>query len=130
MRRILLTIAAAFTLTLGGQLVSQPAYAACSGSNTAKGQVQQGIGATGSDCDTDGVTSFVRTIVKILSIVVGIAAVIMIIVSGMKYITSGGDSGKVSSAKSTLIYAIIGLIIAALAQFLVHYVLTQSIRST
>ena len=47
----------------------------------------------------------------------------MIIVGGIKYITSGGDSGNISGAKNTIIYAVIGLIIVALAQMLVHYVL-------
>ena len=49
----------------------------------------------------------------------------MIIVGGIRYITSGGDSGNISSAKNTIIYAVIGLIIVALAQILVHYVLSS-----
>lgn len=79
-------------------------------------------------CGTNG-TAFgkiVQTVVTILSYIIGIAAVIMIIVSGFKYITSGGDSGKVSSAKSTLIYALIGLFIVALAQGLVHWALHKA----
>jgi uncharacterized membrane protein YuzA (DUF378 family) len=126
MRKFFLTISAALTLTIGGQFAFQPAYAACAGDNTAKGQVQKGIGATGDDCNTSGVTSLISTVVKILSIIVGIAAIIMIIVSGMKFITSGGDSGKVASARSSLLYALIGLAIAALAQFLVNFVFTAS----
>lgn len=65
-------------------------------------------------------------VVNIFSIVVGIVAVIMVIWGGFKYITSGGDSGNVSGAKNTLIYAIIGLMIVALAQFIVHVVLTTA----
>lgn len=64
-----------------------------------------------------------QRIVNILSIIVGIVAVIMIIFGGFRYITSGGDSGNVSSAKNTLIYAIVGLIIVALAQVIVHFVI-------
>jgi hypothetical protein len=75
--------------------------------------------------DTGGVSleDIMRKIVTIFSIIVGFVAVIMIIVGGIKYITSGGDSGNISGAKNTIIYAIIGLIIVALAQVLVHYVL-------
>lgn len=62
-------------------------------------------------------------VVNFLSVLVGIVAVIMIIFGGFRYITSGGDSGNVSSAKNTLIYAIVGLIIVALAQFIVRFVL-------
>lgn len=67
----------------------------------------------------------IKAAVSILSIVVGIAAVFMIIISGLKYITSGGDASSVASAKSTLIYSLVGLIIAASAYFLINYVLTN-----
>jgi hypothetical protein len=50
----------------------------------------------------------------------------MIIWGGFKYITSGGDSNNVSGAKNTIIYAIIGLVIVALAQLIVHFVISQS----
>jgi hypothetical protein len=65
-------------------------------------------------------------IVNIFSIIVGVVAVIMIIYGGFRYITSGGDSGSVGNAKNTLIYAIVGLIIVALAQLIVHFVLNQT----
>lgn len=101
-------------------------YAACPDSSTPKGQVLQGVGATGSECDDDGVTSIIGSVVKILSYVVGIAAIIMIVWAGFRYITSGGDSNKVATAKNTLIYALVGIIVAALAQLLVNTVLTAS----
>jgi hypothetical protein len=49
----------------------------------------------------------------------------MIIVGGLKYILSAGDSGNVTSAKNTIVYAIVGLVIVALAQFVVRFVLTK-----
>jgi hypothetical protein len=54
----------------------------------------------------------------------------MIIYGGFRYITSGGDSGRVGNAKNTLIYAIIGLVIVALAQLIVHFVLNQATTVT
>lgn len=74
---------------------------------------------------TARIQSIVTTIINIFSIVVGIVAVIMIIVGGFKYITSGGDSGNISSAKNTIVYAVIGLVIVALAQFVVQFVLNK-----
>ncbi len=74
---------------------------------------------------TDRVNKIVTTVVNIFSIVVGIVAVIMIIVGGFKYITSGGDSNSITSAKNTIIYALIGLVIVALAQFIVQFVLNK-----
>ena len=127
MKKKLLTIALllAFTL-LGPALVpSAAASAACPAGNDPKGQVLEGIDQTG-DCDTSGINNLMGTIVTILSWVAGVAAIIMILVSGFKYITSGGDSGKVSSAKSALIYALVGVAVAVLAQLLVRFVITQA----
>lgn len=88
----------------------------------------QAIGGS-TDCAAPSgsvsVNRIIRTVVDLLSIAVGIAAVVMIIIGGLKYITSGGDSNQISSAKSTLTYAIVGLVIAALAQFIVQFVLNK-----
>ena len=62
---------------------------------------------------------------QILGIVVGIAAVIMIIIAGFKYITSGGDPNGVNSAKNTILYAVIGLVIALSAQAIALFVLKK-----
>ncbi len=83
---------------------------------------------TGQNCSLQNtgqtdLQSILTRAVNIFSLIVGVIAVIMIIVGGLKYITSGGDSGNVSSAKNTIIYAIVGLIIVALAQFIVRFVL-------
>jgi hypothetical protein len=69
------------------------------------------------------VDSIITTVINIFSLVVGIVSVIMIIIGGLKYITSGGDSGNVTGAKNTILYAIIGLVIVALAQIIVKFVL-------
>lgn len=65
-------------------------------------------------------------IINIFSLIVGIIAVIMIIFAGFKYITSGGNQENVKTAKQAIIYAIIGLIIVALAQIIVKFVLNQA----
>jgi len=91
----------------------------------AKGDVQSGINAAGGTGSGPTVDSVIQTVVKIMSLVVGILSVIMIMVGGFKYVTSGGDSGKITSAKSTVVYALIGLVIAALAQTLAKYVLAN-----
>ncbi len=71
------------------------------------------------------VDQIISTVINIFSLVVGVISVIMIIIGGLKYITSGGDSGNVSGAKNTILYAIIGLVIVALAQVIVKFVLGQ-----
>lgn len=88
-----------------------------------------------NDCATDTtsgetVNSIITTVINIFSIVVGVIAVIMIIIGGIKYITSGGDSNNISSAKTTIIYAIIGLVVVALAQVIVRFVLSRVGQAT
>jgi type IV secretory pathway VirB2 component (pilin) len=91
-------------------------------------------GLTGiDDCtvasDTEpSVKSTLETMLDLLSLVAGIIAVIMIIIASTKFITSQGDSGKVASARSTIIYAIIGLIIVILAQSIIFFVIDNTIN--
>jgi uncharacterized membrane protein YozB (DUF420 family) len=85
----------------------------------------------GAQCQDPGeatgrLNTIITLVVNIFSLIVGVVAVIMIIVGGLKYITSGGDSGNVSGAKNTILYAIVGLIVVALAQFIVRFVLSQA----
>jgi hypothetical protein len=80
--------------------------------------------ATSSDA-TDQINNIVHTIVNLLSAVVGIVAVIMIIVGSFRYITSGGNDTSVTSAKNTILYAIIGLVVVALAQVIVRFTLSK-----
>jgi hypothetical protein len=51
----------------------------------------------------------------------------MIIYGGFRYVTSGGNDASVSGAKNTIIYALIGLVIVALAQVIVHFVLAKAL---
>jgi len=80
--------------------------------------------ATGADRST--LQSKLATIINLLSILIGVVAVIMIIYGGFRYITSGGDATRVGNAKNTILYAIIGLIIVALAQVIVKFVLNTA----
>lgn len=72
------------------------------------------------------VNDLIRQVINIISLVVGVVAVVMVIYGGFKYITSGGEGGNVSSAKNTILYAIIGLVIVALAQVIVRFVLSKT----
>lgn len=74
---------------------------------------------------TERVNKAIRLVINIFSFIVGVIAVIMIIVGGFKYITSGGESSNVGSAKNTILYAIIGLVVVALAQVVVKFVLQK-----
>ncbi len=116
---LILTLSIIVPLTA---IVATPATASAA---TTKETVCEAVGS-GTNCDDNGggdLTSVIRSVINVLSIIVGLLAVIMIIFAGAKYITSGGDTNKVTTAKNALIYAVIGLVIVALAQFLVRNVL-------
>ena len=92
--------------------------------------VCEGVALTGGGCDpsTTQFDKVIKLVIQVISLIAGIAAVIMIVVGGLRYITSGGDSSKVASAKSSIIYAIVGLIIVALAQIIVRFVITNAVK--
>jgi len=71
----------------------------------------------------DGPGSIFTTIVNVLLFLIGAISVIMLIYGGIRYTTSGGNSASVTAAKNTIMYAIIGLIIAFLAFAVVNWVL-------
>jgi heme/copper-type cytochrome/quinol oxidase subunit 2 len=105
--------------------------AACAGSN-----IKITSDPSGQACDDinqDGATPanrLVATIVNLLTVVVGIVAVIMIIYAGFRYVTSGGKDDSVKGAKNTILYAIIGLVVVAFAQVIVHFVINKAGQAT
>ncbi|HSX05971.1 MAG TPA: pilin [Candidatus Saccharimonadales bacterium] len=98
----------------------------CQGANLS---VSDTSGCSTTSNGTDKINSIITTVINIFSLVVGVVSVIMIIVGGFRYITSGGESSNISSAKNTIIYALIGLVVVALAQFIVQFVLNRVTQS-
>ena len=85
---------------------------------------------TGTACPTTAgadatINGTIRRAIQIFQVVVGLISVFMLIIGGLKYITSGGDSGSVGSAKNTILYAVIGLVVVGLAQVIVQFVLNR-----
>ena len=78
---------------------------------------------TGTNSDENTIPETVNRIVNLAIGLIGLLAVIMIIVGGFQYTTSSGDSGKVTKAKNTILYGVIGLVIALLAYAIVNFVL-------
>jgi len=77
----------------------------------------------------DTLNDLIGDIINIFSLIVGVVSVLMIIFGGFKYITSGGDSTNVSAAKNTILYALIGLVIVALSQTIVRFILGRVIEA-
>jgi multisubunit Na+/H+ antiporter MnhB subunit len=64
----------------------------------------------------------------VLLFIIGAVSVIMLIIGGIRYTISQGDQSQVTSAKNTILYAIIGLIVAILAYALVNFVVTSFVQ--
>ncbi len=98
---------------------------------TAKKAVCAGAGvssASGDGCenpDSTSVDGIIQTGLNLFSAIIGIIAIVMVMIGGVKYMTSQGESGKINEAKNSVMYALIGLVIVALAQIIVRFVLTQ-----
>lgn len=72
-----------------------------------------------------GDTGIITTITNVLLFIAGGLAVIMIIIGGLRYVTSAGNASSVTAAKNTILYAIVGLIVAFLAYAAVNFVLSS-----
>jgi hypothetical protein len=63
-----------------------------------------------------------QTVSNVLIFIVGAIAVIMLIIGGLRYVISQGDKGNVESAKNTILYAVIGIVVAVMAYAIVNFV--------
>ena len=120
---------ASFALVIGAN--SGMTYASPISSTSLQGDLCNGtngnLSASSTPCTgstaTTSLNNILTTIVDIMSVVVGIVAVIMLIVGGLRYVASGGNDQSVAGAKNTILYAIVGLVVVAMAQVVVHFVL-------
>ncbi|MFZ2560609.1 MAG: pilin [Candidatus Nanoperiomorbaceae bacterium] len=122
------------SLVLGG-FGSLPAGAAVNSNNDSCANVSLGGGVKcGSNNSTPtnlfGAGGIFQTVINILLFIIGILSVIMIIYSGIRYATSAGDTSRVTNAKNTLMYSIVGLVIAIFAYAIVNWVVFATTNTT
>ena len=80
-----------------------------------------------TDCNTSPLGSIIQSVTTTLLGVIAAIAVLMIIIGGLRYVISGGDPKKTADAKNTVLYAIIGLVVALLAFAIIKFV-TSSLK--
>ena len=85
--------------------------------------IKDGINKAGGTENTRDLPTFIKSIVNILLFVVGAISVIVIVIGGIRYVTSAGDSNQISGAKNTILYAVVGVVIALMAYAIVNFVL-------
>ena len=71
------------------------------------------------------INSIIQTVINVMLFIVGILCVIMIIFGGVRYVTSTGEKTKVDNAKNTIVYAVVGLVVAIIAFALVQWIFTS-----
>lgn len=138
LKLMILSLSYVFALAMPS-LVVAPALAAtdiqgnlCKGSNLDLSSTPDSCSNSNITGSGKTITDLIRQIINILSVIIGAIAVVMIIVGGFRYVTSAGNPESTKSARNTILYAIVGLIIVALAQVIVHFVLnsTANVSST
>ena len=120
MKKILLT----FAILMGALFITPTAvYAgtdvfneACNNKSGANSAVCSGVSGANPVTGQNGVLIKVS---RIIAIIAGITAVIMMMVGGFMFITSAGDAGKATSGRNTIIYAFVGLLVIALSQAII-----------
>jgi hypothetical protein len=87
-------------------------------------------GSAGTSCtdesSADTVSKIIRVAIGIFQAIIGVISLFVIILSGLNYVTAGGDAGKVKTARERIIYAVIGLIIVGVAQIIVQFALNRA----
>ncbi len=83
----------------------------------------------GHDVPKDLAGDVFKNLVDILLFIIGAVSVIMLIYGGIRYTTSGGNANSVTAAKNTIMYSIIGLVVAILAFAVVQFVVNQVMDS-
>ena len=110
------SVCGAFLLSV---LFTMPSFAA-------QLNMQSGVAAahgTGQPTELFGMTGIFTTITNILLYIIGAISVIMLVIGGLRYVISGGNDQAVTGAKNTILYAIIGIVVALLAYAIVNFVI-------
>jgi hypothetical protein len=127
-RRVLLSIILGLTLLFG---IGNTAVLAQSNSINSADDACAGLeDVTGESCAADdgssGIQDAMKAVLNVLSFVAGFISIVSLIIAGLKYITSQGESAAITAARSSIIYAVIGLLVVVSSQVIVRFVLTET----
>lgn len=80
---------------------------------------------TGGDNPLFGPSGLITILVQILTIIIGIAAVVTIVIAGLRMVTSSGDPNTAATSRKAIAYAVAGLVIALMSQAMITYVIRR-----
>ena len=130
MRSYFLKISIVVVSLLGFMSLSPVTVLADCDATTTAGAIACGsdesAGVPSSSNPTDSLDSTISDILNVLSVAIGIIAVVMLMIGGFRYITSGGVAERVATAKKTILYAMVGIAVVALSQTIAKFVLDKT----
>lgn len=112
-------------ISLSSPVAAVDVFGACSKSTANSANGTDVCNATNKPTSDNPIITIIATAINILSIIIGFAAVVMIIVSGITFVLSGSDPQAVARARSGIIYALAGVVIVAFSQAIVKFVLDK-----
>ena len=129
MRQFILRLAVLATLLIpvavGGSAFATDVFGSCATPAAQATHVCQDAASQSANNTSNPIIHAMASAISIISLIIGIAAVIGVIVSGLRYIISNGDSNAIASARSGLLYSLVGVAVASVAQIVVAFVLNR-----
>ena len=126
--RVLAVLAAITVMTMATVAIAPPA-----GAVDFLGDACQVAGADSAACNSRdgdryqiiGANGVIARAANMIALVAGVAAVILIFIGAFQFITAAGDSGKITAARKTVMFAIVGLVVIALARTVIVFVVSK-----
>ena len=109
-------------LMIGLLGVFTPSVSAANGIDICSGDSKDSVYCQNKDKGKDQVNGIIKTIVEVLLMAVGAISIIMIVIGGILFALSSGDTQKAAKARSTILYAVVGLIVSIFASAIVNFV--------
>jgi len=120
--KIFTKILTAGMLMVGLLGVFTPSVSAANGIDICSGDSKDSVYCQNKDKGEDQVNGIIKTIVGVLLMAVGAISIIMIVIGGILFALSSGDAQKAAKARSTILYAVVGLIVSVFASAIVIFV--------
>ena len=120
--KIFTKILTAGILMIGLLGVFTPAVSAANGINICSDGNENSVYCKNKGSGETQVNGIIKTIVEVLLTAVGAISIIMIVIGGILFALSSGDAQKAAKARSTILYAVVGLIVSVFASAIVNFV--------
>lgn len=117
----------AIVIAFGFAVVPTATYVGAATCSNPAECIKGGVKSAGGSGQTTDISKLLGTVVNVILYVLGAASVIMIVIGGFRYVVSQGDASAIKGAKDTILYAVVGLVVAILAYAIVNFVLNAFI---